>query len=158
MKRRSDTEAPAILLNCVLGKAVGHRVSVLDIEDVVDRRAEVEPAKRLWREERQIGDRVAAGEIAGQRTPRTHVLRVHCDGCSRPEDRKMGVRLQHVRRRIREIDVRDRVIRILEGIRQPTRETVTTIHIQLQLYPSGVDLVPVVENEETVARVEMLVR
>src|ERR1700686_3178931 len=88
MERTPDTEIPAILLNGSLRKTVSDRICVCDTEDVVHTGAKVEPAEGSGREERKVGEDVAAGDGTGERTSCTHVLRVNRRDRARAEDRR----------------------------------------------------------------------
>src|SRR5678816_1967849 len=93
MKRRPDTEAPAILLNEVLNEAIRHRVSVSRSEDIVYAGAQVESAEGPGRKEREVGKYVTAGDVSEECGSCAHVLRIHRGRRGRAEDRRPQLHL-----------------------------------------------------------------
>jgi hypothetical protein len=157
MERRSDTYVPAILSDDILRIPVPDGVPVSGIEEIVQPRAQIEPAQGLWREERKIRQCMAVGGVPRERAPRTHVLRVQRRDRAKAGNGRAQLQLYNLPRRIRQLSPCRVLLGSLERIRQLTSGPVTAVDSQRELESSCPDLTEVNEAHETVSGIEKLI-
>src|SRR4029079_9355676 len=139
MERHLSTEAPAILRNRILQMLGAARDSILECEEVIHRRAQVEPTKGKRREQRESRKCLACRHAAGEGTPTADILRIDARGDAAEIQRSEQFDFCHVPRRIRQLDAGLPVLCSLKSIGDLSRGAMTPVHPESELDALGLD-------------------